>query len=73
MLYIIGILVEFMVSYDEELFYEYEFLVIEYFFIMGFGIVGDVGNVNSSGINLFVEEVDKMVLVDLFGKKKEND
>ena len=39
---------------------------------MGFGIVGDVGNVNSSGINLSAEEADKMALADLFGKK-END
>ena len=37
---------------------------------MGFGIVGDVGNVNSSGINLSAEEADKMALADLFGKKK---
>ena len=34
---------------------------------MGFGIVGDVGNVNSSGINLSAE-ADKMALADLFGK-----
>ena len=39
-------------------------------FYHGFGIVGDVGNVNSSGINLSAEEADKMALADLFGKKK---
>ncbi|EGO7881637.1 hypothetical protein FEW48_002537 [Enterococcus faecalis] len=71
--YTIGISAEFMASYDEELSYEYEFPVIEHIFIMGFGIVGDVGNVNSSGINLSAEEADKMALADLFGKKKEND
>ena len=71
--YTIGISAEFMASYDEELSYEYEFPVIEHLFIMGFGIVGDVGNVNSSGINLSAEEADKMALADLFGKKKEND
>ena len=70
--YTIGISAEFMASYDEELSYEYEFPVIEHLFIMGFGIVGDVGNVNSSGINLSAEEADKMALADLFGKK-END
>ena len=68
--YTIGISAEFMASYDEELSYEYEFPVIEHLFIMGFGIVGDVGNVNSSGINLSAEEADKMALADLFGKKK---
>lgn len=71
--YTIGISAEFLANCDEELSYEYEFPVIEELFIVGFGIVGDVGNVNSSGINLSAEEVDKMALADLFGKKKVDD
>lgn len=73
--YDLGVSAEFHYQWDEALTEEYGFLIIDELFITDFAIVGEAGNVNSSGIKLKggVKDVNLKELAEKLEAEKAKD
>lgn len=69
--YDLGVSAEFSYKYDEEATDAYGILMVNEIFIHDFAIVGEAGNVNSSGIKLKGENMEFGNIMKLLGEKKD--
>lgn len=69
--YSLGVSAEFSYKYDEEATDSYGILMVNEIFIHDFAIVGEAGNVNSSGIELKGEKMEFSNLIKLMGEEKD--
>lgn len=69
--YDLGVSAEFSYKYDEEATDSYGILMVNEIFIHDFAIVGEAGNVNSSGIKLKGENMEFGNIMKLLGEKKD--